>query len=408
MTTVFILGGYQSDFARNYAKEGLEISDIVAEVVDGTLEASRTDADDIETIHVGNAFGELFVNQGHLGAMPATVTPSLWGKPAARHEAACASGSIAVLAAMAEIEAGRYDKVLVVGAEQERNVPGRQAAEFMGSAAWTGHEAFDGTSMWAWVFSRLAEEYARRFGLSYEHLARIAELNVTNAAANPRAQTRAWGLQPEVFGEDDHLNPLIEPWVRRNDCGKVTDGGAGVVLASEKAAAEHVARIGGSLDELPRIEGWGHATSSLQLDETLRRSADQPHVLPHVRQAVVDAWRRAGVADVSGLDGVETHDCFSISEYVAIDHFGLTEPGESWKAVENGDIERGGSTPVNPSGGLIGGGHPVGATGIRMVLDASRQVTGAAGDYQVEGARRFATLNIGGSATTAVSFVVGR
>ncbi len=92
---------------------------------------------------------------------------------------------------------------------------------------------------------------------------------------------------------------------------------------------------------------------------------------------------------------------------MAIDHFGLTKPGESWKAVEDGTIEMGGKMPINPSGGLIGAGHPVGATGVRQVLDAYKQVTGQAGDYQVEGARRFATLNIGGSGTTSCAFVVG-
>jgi acetyl-CoA C-acetyltransferase len=91
---------------------------------------------------------------------------------------------------------------------------------------------------------------------------------------------------------------------------------------------------------------------------------------------------------------------------MAIDHFGITEPGESWKAVENGELEWDGAIPVNPSGGLIGVGHPVGATGVRMLHDAARQVTGQAGDCQVEGARSFATLNIGGSLTTTVSFVV--
>ena len=97
-----------------------------------------------------------------------------------------------------------------------------------------------------------------------------------------------------------------------------------------------------------------------------------------------------------------------MSEYVAIDHFGITSPGESWKAIENGDLERGGATPINPSGGLIGGGHPVGATGVRMLVDAARQVEGRAGACQVEGATRFATLNIGGSLTTTVSFIVGQ
>ena len=107
------------------------------------------------------------------------------------------------------------------------------------------------------------------------------------------------------------------------------------------------------------------------------------------------------------VDAIETHDCFTPSEYVAIDHFGITSPGKSWQAIEDGTIERDGELPVNPSGGLIGGGHPVGATGVRMVVDAAKQVTGTAGDTQVEGARRVATLNIGGSTTTTVSFVVG-
>jgi acetyl-CoA C-acetyltransferase len=105
---------------------------------------------------------------------------------------------------------------------------------------------------------------------------------------------------------------------------------------------------------------------------------------------------------------VETHDCFTTTEYVALDHLGLTPPGQSWRAVEEGVIEPGGKCPVNMSGGLIGCGHPVGATGARMLLDAARQVTGQAGDYQIEGIKRMQTLNIGGSCATVVSLVVER
>ena len=118
------------------------------------------------------------------------------------------------------------------------------------------------------------------------------------------------------------------------------------------------------------------------------------------------ARTRAGVG-LSDLDVVETHDCFSMTEYMAIDHLGLTAAGESWKAVEAGDIAMGGRLPINPSGGLIGLGHPVGATGVRMALDAFKQTTGTAGDYQVEGAKNVQTLNIGGSTTTTVSLLVG-
>ena len=146
----------------------------------------------------------------------------------------------------------------------------------------------------------------------------------------------------------------------------------------------------------------------MDLQAKFGRSQGQPYIFPHVRHVVEDAFRRAQVTDVTELDGIETHDCFSMSEYMAIDHFGITGPGESWKAVENGDLERDGAIPVNPSGGLIGVGHPVGASGVRMLRDAARQVTGQAGDTQVENARTFATLNIGGSLTTTVSFVVTR
>ena len=114
----------------------------------------------------------------------------------------------------------------------------------------------------------------------------------------------------------------------------------------------------------------------LGLRQKLDRDAGNPYVMPHLRATVHDALGRAQVT-LDDIDGFEVHDCFTPSEYLAIDHIGLTGPGESWKAIENGEIEIGGRLPINPGGGLIGGGHPVGATGIRMVLDAAKQVSGA-------------------------------
>ena len=192
--------------------------------------------------------------------------------------------------------------------------------------------------------------------------------------------------------------------MRRTDCGQVTDGAAGIVVVSERFLARRA-----DLAARPRAEilGWGHRTVGLPLAEKFRRSADEPYVLPHVRQTILDAFARARITDVGDLDAIETHDCFSMTEYAAIDHFGITAPGASWQAVEDGSITIGGRIPVNPSGGLIGVGHPVGATGVRMVLDAYKQVTAQAGDYQVDGARRVATLNIGGSTTTTAAFVLG-
>ena len=397
-TDVWILGGYQSDFVRNLTKEGLDFADLTREIVETTLAAATVNADDIGVVHVANAFGEMFAEQGHLGAMPATVCDGLWDTPASRHEAACASGSVAALAAMADLRSGNYDSALVLGVELEKTVPGDTAARLLGAAAWTGHEGADAKFLWPSMFAKVADEYDRRYGLDEIHLRAIAQLNFANARRNPNAQTREWTV-PDPIGDDDS-NPLIEGRLRRFDCSQMTDGGAGVVLVTDKYLRNHP-----DARPIARIAGWGHRTVGLGLQQKLDRAADDPYVLPHVRAAVLDALGRAR-ATLDDLDGIEVHDCFTPSEYLAIDHIGLTGPGESWKAIENGEIENGGRLPINPSGGLIGGGHPVGASGVRMLVDAAKQVSGAAGDYQVEDAKTFGTLNFGGSTATTVSFVV--
>ncbi|MCB1265053.1 MAG: acetyl-CoA acetyltransferase [Mycobacterium sp.] len=399
---VWILGGYQSDFARNLTREGRDFADLTQEVVDQTLAEAMIDAADIGVVHVANAFGELFAGQGHLGAMPATVHDGLWDTPATRHEAACASGSVAALAAMADLRAGNYRTALVVGLELEKTVPSDTAAAHLGTAAWAGHEGQEAKYLWPYMFAQVADEYDRRFGLDDAHLRAIATVNLSNARRNPNAQTRDWRVPDlTVNGGDDAVNPRIEGRIRRFDCSQMTDGGAGVVLVGDEFLREHP-----GVRPIGLIEGWGHRTVGLGLRQKLERDAGNPYVLPHVRAAVRDAFGRAQT-DLDGVDGFEVHDCFTPSEYLAIDHIGLTGPGESWKAVESGDIEIGGRLPINPSGGLIGGGHPVGASGIRMMLDAAKQVSGLAADYQVDDARRFGTLNIGGSTATTVSFVIG-
>jgi len=106
------------------------------------------------------------------------------------------------------------------------------------------------------------------------------------------------------------------------------------------------------------------------------------------------------------VDVVELHDCFSITALMLLHHLGLGAPEELSRRIADGQFSGEGQCVVNPGGGLVGLGHPVGATGVRMVLDAARQVTDRAGETQVRGARRAQTLNIGGSATTTVSFVL--
>jgi acetyl-CoA C-acetyltransferase len=403
----FILGGFQTDFARNWTKEGKHIAAMIREAVEGALAQTDVAAREIEVGHVGNFAAELYAMQGHLGAFLVDVDPAFSGLPTARHEAACASGSIALLAASAEIEAGRYDVALVVGVEQMKTVSPAQGGDFLGTAAWYEDEAKGVEFPFPKLFGKLGDEYARRFGLDDKHLAHIAAVNYANAKKNPKAQTRTWYMSEEHACETSTYNTAIGGRIKVSDCSQVTDGAVAIILASPKFAKTWAERRGVALDQVPRIQGWGHRTAPLRFDDKVAESAGQPFVLPHTRRAITDAYARAGIADCWALDGIETHDCFTTSEYMAIDHFGLTAPGQSWRAIEERVIDFGGKLPINPSGGLIGAGHPVGATGVRQMLDCALQVTGHAGDYQVDGARRFAMLNIGGSGTTSVVFVVG-
>ena len=405
---IYVLGGAQSDFGRNWSREGLTIDALMGEVLEQGLDQTELEARDIQTAHIGNFTGELFCNQGQLGGIFASLHPDLSGVPTVRHEAACASGSMAILAAGAEIEAGRYDVACVLGVEYMRNVPGQRAAEFLGVAAWNDREWTDATYLWPAAFSDLIDAYGEKYGrVNYDHLGEIARINFENARRNPYAQTRNWTFTDDSFREDDEANPVIEGRVRRNDCGQVTDGAAVVFLASEAFARDYAKKRGLKLGDLAVIEGWGHRTAPMLMSEKLAENRNSRFVMPHVNATIRECFDRAGVDNVFELDCIETHDCFAMTEYAAIDHFGMTEPGESWKAVEEGVIAADGRLPVNPSGGLIGLGHPVGATGARMMLDSYKQVTGRAGDCQVAGAKRAGTLNIGGSTTTIASFVVG-
>jgi acetyl-CoA C-acetyltransferase len=404
---VYVLGGYQTDFARNWTKENKHIVAMLREAVRGGLEATGVEAKDVEVGHVGNFAAELYAMQGHLGAFLVDTDPAFSGLPTARHEAACASGSIAILAAAAEIEAGWYDLSMVVGVEQMKTVEPKRGGDFLGTAAWYEREAKGIEFPFPKLFGRLGDEYDARFGLKDEHLAHISAVNYSNAKRNPLAQTRSWYMTEDHACAHDKFNSTIGGRIKVSDCSQVTDGAVSVFLASEKAAAAYAKRRGIALQSIPRLLGWGHHTAPIEFSAKVAESKSNPYVLPHTRQAIVDAFARAGVKDCWGVQAIETHDCFTTSEYMAIDHFGLTKPGESWKAIEDGTIELGGKLPINPSGGLIGAGHPVGATGCRQVLDAYKQVTDSAGEYQVERAKRIATLNIGGSGTTSVCFVVG-
>ncbi len=288
-----------------------------------------------------------------------------------------------------------------------KTVSPAEGGAYLGTAAWYEEEAKGIEFPFPKLFGQLGDEYDKRYGLADEYLAEISRLNYANAKLNPNAQTRTWYMTKEQALSRNDDNPQVGGRIRISDCSQVTDGAVCVFLASRAYAERYARGRGLDIAKVPRIKGWGHNTARLRFRDKVDESREHRYVLPHVRSTITAAMERAGIAGVEGLDGIETHDCFTTSEYMAIDHFDITKPGESWKAIDSGWLEIDGKHPINPSGGLIGSGHPVGATGVRQLLDAYLQVSDQAGEFQVEGARNFQTLNIGGSGTTSVSFVVG-
>jgi acetyl-CoA C-acetyltransferase len=404
---IYVLGGSQTDYSRNWTRESMGIYELFESCLQQGLSQTNIPAKDVDVAHVGNFVADLFTGQSQLNGFFSHAEPAFGDIPTSRHEAACASGSMALLGAMRDLEAGHYQLACVMGIELMRNIDSATGAGYLGSAAWVGKEAQDCRYIWPRLFADLLEHYQQRHGLDTQHLSRISEINFANAKRNPNSQTRNWQFGPDSFSQQDEFNPIVEGQLRKQDCGQITDGAAVVFLANKSYAAEYAKKHNIQLSAIPRIKGWGHRSAPLLMKRKLELSQTNGLIFPHVKRTFDDALKRAGLVDVHALDLLEVHDCFSMTEYMLIDHLGLTAPGESWKAIENGSINFTGALPINPSGGLIGLGHPVGATGVRMMLDAFKQVTGQCADYQIDNAKNVGIFNLGGSATTCASFVVG-
>ena len=407
---IYILGGTQTDFSRNWARENLSMFDMFSDTLKQGLESSRLDAADIQVGHVGNFVGDLFCGQAQLGGFFGHVDPKLAYLPASRHEAACASGSMAILSAMTDLESGRYDLACVMGIEMMRNVNGDQAADHLRAAAWADKEWLDTPYVWPCAFDDLMTEYKNRFDLKTEHVRAISEKNYANAKHNGNAQSRKWQFAHNSFSNDPEANPNVIGSIHRQDCGQISDGAAVVFLATQERAKQYAKDHNLTLDDIPYIKGWGHINAPMLMAEKLKLSEPNGLIFPHIKKLFQQTLTRAGLNSLSDVGGLEVHDCFNITEYMILDHTGLQKPGEIWKDIEAGTFTKTGSLPVNASGGLIGLGHPVGATGVRMLLDGYKQVTHTAGDYQITGkaVNNMMTFNLGGSATTCASFIVGK
>jgi acetyl-CoA C-acetyltransferase len=392
---IFIVGAARTDFARNWQKDGYTLRQAVADTALGAVADAGLPAKSIQAGFVGNFAAGLFTRQLHLGAFIADAHPDWRGLPTAHTEAACASGSVAVIAGIDRLLSGRADCVVVVGAEQQKTMPPKDVGDVMAAAGdWAVERPEWGDFPIPKMFGRVAAEYLKLTGAPTEVLAKVAVKNRENARLNPLAQMRAKTLSPEAAVGVSDGNPVVADPLKVSDCSQITDGAAAVVLATE-----------GFLKKNPtprrvRVLGFGQATDHLRFD-----AKDVPRFDVATRAARA-AYDMAGL-EPKDIQAAEVHDCFSITEIVATEILGLAERGCGWKSAESGATARGGTLPINVGGGLIGDGHPVGATGVRQLHECFVQLTGTAGERQIDGVRRMVAWNMGGTFTTTCTFVLG-
>ncbi len=377
-------------------RENPTLEDHLKEAVDGAIADARLDPTLVDRLYIGNFVGELFINQGHLGAALAGIHPAFDGKPAARLEGACASGGLAVLAGLDAIAAGA-DIVLVAGVEIQTTASAREGGDYLARAAdYKRQRGLDD-----FTFARRIKAYREAYGLDDEVLGLLAKKAYDNANLNPKAHMHAKKVSLEWASAASDKNPnflgneALNPYLRLSDCSQVSDGASAMVLVSEAGAR----KLGLTHADLAEVVGTGHAVSSLYTD-------GDPTELTTVKKATGQAMASAGVT-VGDLDLAEVHDCFTIAELMTYEALGLADRGHGSDIVRSGATARDGKLPINTGGGLVGFGHPVGATGIKQPLELYRQMKGQCGDYQVSGALTWGlTSNMGGDDKTVVSLAV--
>ena len=405
---VYVVGIGRTDFRRNLRKEGLSLRDVIAEAGRAAIADAGLLPADVQAGIVGNFAAGLYTRQLHLGSLLIDIDESLRGIPTLHTEAACASGGVGVLTAAHWIRSGLHDVVLVVGAEQQKTMSPAEGADVLAAAAdWLVEKPRYGEHMLPKLFASVAGRYGERYGLSERQLSTVALKNFTHASFNPLAQMREAGMTLERAMTACDSNPRFAPPLKVSDCSQITDGAAAVVMASGR----FVRRARSGDPRALRLLGFGHTTDRLQLEQ---KAVPE---FPMAKKAAEMAYAMAGVGP-RDLDAAEVHDCFSISELVAYEALGWAAPGQATKLLESGGTtlpaarEAVGvgtapelSLPVNTGGGLMADGHPVGATGVRQVVEMFQQVNGEAVGRQVPGARTAMTFNMGGSFTTCVAMV---
>jgi acetyl-CoA C-acetyltransferase len=374
MRNVAVVGIGHSKFGR---RSDASLAELSFESIREAINDAGVDKKDIQNVTVGSVGGWYEEN------LPAVIVNEYAGFHSVgtmRVEAACASGSAAVRSAYLSVASGESDIAMAVGIEKMTEVDNRTSMELMGRA---------GSYLWEFenygvtfpaYYALFAVSHMKRFGTTEEDMARVAVKAHHYGAMNPLAQ-----FQKEITLEKALSSPVVSWPLKLYDACPISDGSAAVVLASEEVAKR--------LSDTPIwIRGIGVSSDS----GNLSRREDYVGL-----SASVDASRKAyALARVTpqDIDVADCHDCFTIAEIMAYEDLGFCKKGDGSKLLREGQTEVGGSHPVNLDGGLKAKGHPVGATGVSMTVEITKQLRGEAGSRQAQIKKGIGLVhNVGGT-----------
>ncbi|MCK4920249.1 MAG: hypothetical protein KAS71_04335 [Bacteroidales bacterium] len=391
------LGTGRSEFNPRKPRPGLE--HYIKEAAEGTLSKIGGGKNVDESV-IGNFIAARFNKQAHLNAMMPMVDDNLRFKPATSVEGACASGGLALLTAMKSVLAETADVVLALGVEVQNSVKAIYGADYLAAAGWFQDRKKGHAYFFPGQFSDRADAYFQKYGKdkTREAMAKWFENAIENARLCPTAQEYQNNSKDlKGLGMTEPNAKYFTPCLNIFDCSKVSDGASAIALISE----EGLKKIGVPKDQTVEIVGWGHAM------EDITKPPTDPTKLTTMEQAISQALKSANIS-VDQLGTIETHDCFSIAGILSIEALGLAKPGEGKDFVLAGKTSRDGEIPFNTTGGLIGWGHPTGATGVHMAVTIWEQLTGNAGEAQIKmnDSKPYGmSINMGGDDKTLVCII---
>ena len=394
------MGTGRKEFHPKKERPGLE--DYIKEAGQGTLKQIGG-ARYVDECVIGNFMASRFNKQANLAGFFPFIDEGLKGKPAIRVEGACGTGGLALLTGIKSVLAETAEVVLVIGVEVQNTVKAIYGADILAGAGWFKDRKEGHAYFFPGQFSDRAGAYFEKYGRdkTRKAFARWYRNAIENARLCPTAQEynnttkdlEACAItEPNGKSFVDHLNVF--------DCSKVSDGASAIAVVSE----EGLKRIGIDKRDAVEIVGWS------QVEDDITRKPMEQTELTTFRLAAHEALESAGIS-ADHLGTVEVHDCFTIAGVMAVEAIGLAGIGKGTDFILEGNTARDGKIPINTTGGLIGWGHPTGATGVHQAVTILEQLTGKAGKSQIQitPERPYAlSVNMGGNDKTLVAIVYKR